>query len=68
MTEEEKKEGRIYPKLERVREISNQIAQRCIKLINKQGLAGDDGFTAKLSDKELHDWINSQMWVPTYKE
>lgn len=67
MNQEEIDEGRIYPKLERVREISNEIAFKCIRLINKDNLARDDGFTARLSDKELYDWIHEQMWVPTYE-
>lgn len=67
MNEEETKEGRVYPKLERVREISNSIATKCIQTINKEGLARDDGFTASLSEKELHEWIQKQMWVPSYE-
>lgn len=66
MNKEETDEGRVYPKLERVREISNAIATQCIQVINKENLARDDGFTAKLSTDELHKWIESQMWVPSY--
>lgn len=66
MTQEEKDEGRIYPKIERSREVSNAIALRCIKKINEEGNAGDDGFTAKLSDEELEKFIREQMWVPSY--
>ncbi|WFC99212.1 malate dehydrogenase (oxaloacetate-decarboxylating) (NADP(+)) [Malassezia yamatoensis] len=66
VNEEEAEEGRIYPKLERIREVSCNIATRCIQLINKQGHARDDGYTAKFSEKELHDWVQHQMWVPSY--
>ncbi|WFD30906.1 malate dehydrogenase (oxaloacetate-decarboxylating) (NADP(+)) [Malassezia sp. CBS 17886] len=66
MTQQETDEGRVYPVLERVREISNDVAHRCIRVINKENLARDDGFTAKLNDDELRKWINEQMWVPSY--
>ena len=66
VTQEEKDEHRIYPKLERVREVSNYIAFRCIKSLNKYGLSRDDGFTAKMSDEELMAWVKQEMWVPSY--
>lgn len=66
MTKQEEDEGRVYPKLERVRETSSYIAFRCIKLLNKMKLSRDDGLTANMSDEELQQWIKDEMWTPSY--
>ena len=67
LNEEERSEGRVYPKLERVRDISAAIATECAKLINKHNLARDGGHTAKMSHDELLAYVKEQMWVPTYE-
>ena len=64
MTEDEVKQGRIYPLMERTRDISAYIAFRCVKIINELGFARDDGLTASKSDEELQKWIQQEMWSP----
>ncbi|WFD19001.1 malate dehydrogenase (oxaloacetate-decarboxylating) (NADP(+)) [Malassezia caprae] len=66
MNEKEKEMDLLYPLPERVREIAHYIAFRCIKAINKEGLAQDNGFTAGLSDDDLFKWVHDEMWVPSY--
>ena len=66
MNDKEKEMDLLYPLPERVREVAHYIAFRCIKAINKAGLAQDDGFTAGLSDDELFKWVHDEMWVPSY--
>lgn len=66
MNQQEIDEGRLYPKLERVREISNYVAFRCIKMLNQDGMCRDDGVTARLSDEELLAWVKERQWVPSY--
>lgn len=66
MNEKEKSMDLLYPLPERVREVAHYIAFRCIKAINKEGLAQDNGFTAGLSDDELFKWTLQEMWVPSY--
>lgn len=67
MTKDEVDEGRLYPKLGRVREISQYVAFRCIKVLNKDGLCRDDGITASMSDDELFRYVGDRMWEPHYE-
>ncbi|UZJ57173.1 hypothetical protein CBS101457_006493 [Exobasidium rhododendri] len=66
LNDEEKAEGRIYPALHRMREISRDVACRVIKVANKQGHARDGGYTASMDDDELRHWVANEMWQPTY--
>ncbi|WFD06447.1 malate dehydrogenase (oxaloacetate-decarboxylating) (NADP(+)) [Malassezia vespertilionis] len=66
MTQPEKDEGRIYPILERTREVSAYIAARCIRVIDKEGFARGDIPFAKMDDDELLAWIKEHMWYPSY--
>ena len=66
LNKEESDADRLYPRLERVREISNYIAFRCIKILIRDGLCRDNGLTASMNDDELYKWIAARMWLPDY--
>lgn len=68
LTEEEKAEGRIYPSLKRMREISCEVAVRVIQMANKQNLTRDGGYTASMEEEELKEWVAGEAWNPTYDE
>ena len=62
----ERSEFRVYPKLERVREISGEVAAACIRVINERGLARDDNHSGSVPVDQLPQWVCDHMWVPTY--
>lgn len=62
----ERSEFRVYPKLERVREISGEVAAACIRVINERGLARDDNHSGSVPIDQLPQWVCDHMWVPTY--
>lgn len=66
LTPVERTECRVYPKLERVREVSGDIAAACIRVINEHGLARDDGKSGAVDAARLPQWVCNHMWVPTY--
>lgn len=66
VNDDEKAEGRIYPALTRMREISRDVAVRVIQMANKQKHARDGGYTAAMDDDELRSWVEGEMWRPTY--
>ncbi|SAM62714.1 related to NADP-dependent malic enzyme [Ustilago bromivora] len=66
LNDEERAEGRLYPNTERIREISRDIAVRCIQMANKQGVARDAGKTAAMDQEQLSDWVHGEMWTPKY--
>ena len=68
LTEEEEAEGRIYPSLKRMREISRDVAVRVIQMANKQKLTRDGGYTASMEEEELKEWVAGEAWNPTYDE
>lgn len=61
VTEEELARGQIYPKLNRIREISSQIAQKVIETAYDEGLAQ---LTPRPTD--LLAYIKSNMYQPDY--
>lgn len=67
VNEEEKAEGRIYPSLKRMRDISRDVSVRVIQMANKQGLTRDNGYTKGMDDEELKHWVEGEMWQPTYE-
>lgn len=67
VNDEEKAEGRVYPSLKRMREISRDVSVRVIQMANKQGLTRDNGYTASMDEEELKDWVEGEMWKPTYE-
>ena len=66
LTPVERTECRVYPKLERVREVSGDVAAACIRVINEHGLARDNGNSAAIDPARLPQWVCDHMWVPTY--
>lgn len=66
LTDAERAEGRLYPKTDRIREISRDIAVRCIQMANKQKVARDGGYTASMDEETLRDWVAGEMWAPKY--
>ncbi|CEH16436.1 related to nadp-dependent malic enzyme [Ceraceosorus bombacis] len=68
LNDAEKKEGRVYPSLKRIREISASVATRVIQQMNKEGAARDGGYTGSMEPEELHEWVKGEMWVPSYEK
>lgn len=66
LTDQERAEGRLYPNTERIREISRDIAVKCIQMANKQGVTRDGGKTAAMDEEQLRDWVQGEMWTPKY--
>ncbi|KAI3492125.1 hypothetical protein L1887_43414 [Cichorium endivia] len=66
LNDEERAEGRLYPNTERIREISRDIAVRCIQMANKQSVTRDNGKTAAMDEEQLRDWVQGEMWTPVY--
>lgn len=67
LNDQEKSEGRIYPALTRMREISRDVAVRVIQMANRQGHARDGGYTNAMDAEELRNWVAGEMWQPTYE-
>ncbi|PWN91970.1 hypothetical protein FA10DRAFT_292735 [Acaromyces ingoldii] len=67
LNDEEKAEGRVYPALTRMREISRDVAVRVIQMAIKQGHARDGGYTASMDEDDLRNWVEGEMWKPTYQ-
>ncbi|PWN38269.1 uncharacterized protein FA14DRAFT_163740 [Meira miltonrushii] len=67
VNDEEKAEGRIYPSLKRMRDISRDVSVRVIQMANKQGFTRDNGYTKGMDDEELKHWVEGEMWQPTYE-
>lgn len=66
LNDEENAEERMYPNLERMREISRDVAVRVIQIANRQGHARDNGYTASMDPDQLRDWVYGEMWIPKY--
>jgi len=61
LTKDEDDEGLVYPRIERIREISAQIAVDVIRAAQQAGVSrntalGDGG------DEDLMKWVVSKMW------
>lgn len=56
--------GRLYPELDRIREVSVIVAREVIREAQKQGLDREKSIR-NLSDPELDAWIRSRMYDPT---
>jgi malate dehydrogenase (oxaloacetate-decarboxylating)(NADP+) len=61
VSEDDLFEGRIYPPLRRIREVSLAIAVAVAKVAYNQGLAR----ASKPDDLRLH--VKGQMFVPSYR-
>lgn len=67
LTKEEEAEGRIYPNLLRIRDVSRDVAKGVIQKANEQGVARDAGYTKSFTEEDLAEWIEGEMFVPDYK-
>lgn len=68
LTEEEEKEGRVLPDIARIREVSRDVATAVIQQINKEGYARDGGYTAGFMEENLKEWVEGEMWSPSYEK
>ncbi|KAK0550374.1 hypothetical protein OC845_002694 [Tilletia horrida] len=66
LNDEEKAQNLVYPSLKRVREVSRDVATRVIMKANEQKVARDGGYTASMPEDELREWVQGEMWSPTY--
>jgi malate dehydrogenase (oxaloacetate-decarboxylating)(NADP+) len=60
--EEDLKLGRVYPSLAKIREVSLDIATAVAEVAYEQGLA------SLSRPRDIHEYIRSQVYVPTYQE
>ncbi|TFK22450.1 malate dehydrogenase [Coprinopsis marcescibilis] len=63
LTEEERSLDLLYPRVERIREISEHIALQVIRAAQKAGVDRSENLR-KLSDAELRMIIRRKMWKP----
>lgn len=64
LTQEERALEMIYPRIERIREISQQIAVRVISEAQKDGV--DQNIALRgLTNEKLLAYVKSKMWNPT---
>ena len=60
VSEDDLEQGRIYPPLSRIREVSSNIAVEVARVAYEQGIA------QKPEPAEWTTFVKSQMWEPTY--
>ncbi|KNZ80331.1 NADP-dependent malic enzyme [Termitomyces sp. J132] len=63
LTEEERSIGLLYPRIERIREISAQIATQVSRAAQKEGVDRSTNLRS-MSDAELFEFVSSKMWNP----
>ncbi|EPQ52339.1 hypothetical protein GLOTRDRAFT_107823 [Gloeophyllum trabeum ATCC 11539] len=63
LTPEERELDMIYPRVERIREISNQIACAVIRAAQKAGVDQNRDLR-RMDDAQLRDFVKSRMWNP----
>ena len=63
LTAEEKALDMIYPRVERIREISAEIAAKVIRAAQRAGVDGNAEIR-ELWDDQLREWVKSKMWNP----
>ncbi|KAF9548182.1 malate dehydrogenase [Agrocybe pediades] len=63
LTDDERAAGLLYPRIERIREISAFIAKEVIRAAQKAGVDRSVGLRSK-SDAELDRFIRQRMWNP----
>ena len=61
LTKDEEDDGLVYPRIERIREISAQIAVDVIRAAQKAGVSHNAALKDK-SDDDLEKWVVSKMW------
>ena len=69
ITEEEVAQGRVYPDMNKIREISLHVACEVIKAAADEGHVNNSGVVRALShgEEELHHYVHSHMWSPRYR-
>ena len=63
LTPEERALELVYPRVERIREISADIAHRVVRTAQKDGVDGHTDLR-KMNDEELMQFVKSRMWNP----
>ena len=61
LTEDEGDGGLVYPRIERIREISAHIAVDVIRAAQKAGVSHNAVLRGK-NDESLKEWVLSKMW------
>lgn len=61
LTKDEEDDELVYPRIERIREISAQIAFDVIRAAQKAGVSRNVSLK-DMSDEELKSWVASKMW------
>jgi len=61
LTKDEEDDGLVYPRIERIREISAQIAVDVIRAAQMAGVSHNAALKDK-SDEDLMKWVVSKMW------
>lgn len=69
ITQEELNEGRVYPDLSNIRNISRHVAENVVKAAHEDGDVVNHGLLLALSrgESELKRYIKSSMFWPAYK-
>ncbi|KIY67461.1 hypothetical protein CYLTODRAFT_397023 [Cylindrobasidium torrendii FP15055 ss-10] len=67
LTPEERDCGLLYPRIERIRSISVQIATTVIRSAQKEGVDRSPELRS-MKDAELSEWVKSKMWNPLPSE
>ncbi len=65
MTPEEKAEGRTFPKIARIRDVSHAVACAVISQALKDGLTTSFK-RLEMDEKEISDLVRRKMYTPTY--
>ncbi|KAJ3565930.1 hypothetical protein NP233_g7327 [Leucocoprinus birnbaumii] len=63
LTAEERAQGLLYPRIERIREISAQIAKAVIRAAQRDGVDRNESLRA-MKDDDLVRLIRRKMWTP----
>jgi len=64
LTAEETAAGRLYPSLDRIRDVSVVVARQVIRTAQEQGLAREKEIQGVISNAALEKWIRARMYDP----
>lgn len=64
LTKEEIADGRLYPSLDRIRDVSVIVAREVIRTAQEQGLAREKKLEGMISNASLEKWIRERMYDP----
>lgn len=67
ITPSELSDGRLYPELDRIRDVSVIVAREVIREAQRQGLDREPSIR-DLSDSYLDSWIRARMYDPTKED